>query len=328
VSAPPSEAADFDLDSLESIGASDRRRALVIINPYATAVSDRVRTIVLAALASRYEVEAVATRARGHATEIADEAADAGYDVVVAFGGDGTVNEVANGLVGSPTPLTALPGGSANVYCKLLGIPADIVDATEHLLGLADRWRPRVVDLGMVDGRHYTFSAGIGMDAEVVRRVDARPKLKRRFGANFFLASALWTFGRRYLLRPPQMLVTVDGTTFSGVTTIVQNAQHYTYFNDHAIDLAEGATLDSGTLAGVVLRRGSLLDVPSLLLAAASSAARVGAHAQVSPFRSGGEVTVSSADARTLPLQIDGDYIGEVSEAHFTVRSGALRVLA
>src|SRR3978361_1146167 len=118
-----------------------KRRMLIVVNPYASTVADRLRTLVVAALKGRFEVDAVDTEARGHATELCREAAHEGYDVVVAFGGDGTVNEAANGLLGSPTPLTCLPGGATNVYCRMLGIPNDVVDATEHLLGLADDWR-------------------------------------------------------------------------------------------------------------------------------------------------------------------------------------------
>src|ERR671915_267497 len=102
--------------------------------------------------------------AEGPALELVAEAAREAYDVVVAFGGDGTVNEAANGLAGSSTPLTCLPGGSNNVFCKMLGIPNDVVDATEHLLGLADRWEPRTVDLGRVNERYFTFAAGHGLD--------------------------------------------------------------------------------------------------------------------------------------------------------------------
>src|SRR6201993_4368059 len=101
---------------------------LIIVNPYATTVSDRLRHLVVYALQGRYEVDAVDTEARGHAIELCREAAHEGYDVVVAFGGDGTVNEAANGLRGSATPLTCLPGGRVNVYCRALGIPADVVD--------------------------------------------------------------------------------------------------------------------------------------------------------------------------------------------------------
>src|SRR3982750_1013140 len=117
-----------------------KRRMLVIVNPYASTVSDRLKNLVVYALQGRYSVEAVDTEARQHATELCREAADEGYDVVVAFGGDGAVNEAANGLAGSETPLTALPGGSTNVFCRTLGIPNDVVDATEHLLGVADRF--------------------------------------------------------------------------------------------------------------------------------------------------------------------------------------------
>src|ERR671914_382307 len=91
-----------------------KRRMLVIVNPYAATVSDRLKNLVVYALEGRYSVEAVDTEARQHATELCREAAAEGYDVVVAFGGDGTVNEAANGLVGSDTPLTALPGGATN----------------------------------------------------------------------------------------------------------------------------------------------------------------------------------------------------------------------
>src|SRR5919112_234647 len=157
------------LDALERLGAAQEhsaptRRMLVIVNPYASTVSDRLKHLVVYALQGRYEVDAVDTQARGHATELCREAALEGYDVVVAFGGDGTVNEAANGLAGSDTPLTTLPGGRTNVYCKLLGIPGDIVDATEHMLRVADDWSPRRVDLAKVNDRYYTFSAGLGLD--------------------------------------------------------------------------------------------------------------------------------------------------------------------
>ena len=112
---------------------------LIIVNPYATTVSDRLRNLVVYALQGRYEVEAVATEAQNHATEIGREAVDGGYDVVVAFGGDGTLNEVANGLAGTDMPVSVLPGGSTNVVCRTLGIPNDVVDATEHLLGARRR---------------------------------------------------------------------------------------------------------------------------------------------------------------------------------------------
>src|SRR5271154_4809453 len=174
----------------EPFGAEVKRRMLVIVNPYATTVSSHLREVVVYALRGRFEVDAVDTEAPGHATELCREAAHEGYDAVVAFGGDGTVNEAANGLLGSSTPLYCLPGGSANVFAKMLGIPGELVDATEHLLALADDWRPRRVDLGVVsaegaegavaEDRCFTFASGLGVDASVVQRVDANPRMKAR----------------------------------------------------------------------------------------------------------------------------------------------------
>ncbi|HEX4718999.1 MAG TPA: diacylglycerol kinase family protein, partial [Thermoleophilaceae bacterium] len=190
-----------------------RRRMLVIVNPYATTVSDRLKNLVVYALQSRYDVEAVDTQAKAHATELCREAADEGYEVVVAFGGDGTVNEAANGLVGTDVPLTCLPGGSTNVFCRTLGIPRDVVDATEHLLQVADHFHPRRVDLGRVNGRHFTFSSGIGLDASVVEQVDAHPKLKARYTRWYYTYVAVSQFMRKYLLHPPRVAVEVDGRT-------------------------------------------------------------------------------------------------------------------
>src|SRR5271156_6925980 len=169
----------------EPFGAEVKRRMLVIVNPYATTVSSHLREVVVYALRGRFEVDAVDTEAPGHATELCREAAHEGYDVVVAFGGDGTVNEAANGLLGSSTPLTCLPGGSANVFAKMLGIPGELVDATEHLLAMADDWQPRKVDLGVVNDRCFTFASGLGVDASVVERVDANPKMKAQLGPYF-----------------------------------------------------------------------------------------------------------------------------------------------
>jgi len=314
--------------TLAPVGEVERRRALVIVNPHATTVSERLRSLVIYALAARYAVEAIETQRQGHATELARQASGERFDLVVALGGDGTVNEAANGLVGTDVPLTCLPGGSANVYCKLLGIPGEIVDATEHLLRMADRFAPRRVALGLVEDRHYLFSAGVGLDADVVRRVDAHPALKRRFGPYFFVGVAMATLLRHYAVGAPRMFVAVGGETLAGVTAIVQKGEHYTYFHDRPIDLAEGATLDGGTLSGVVLRRASLAAVPSLATRAMLRRARVTRHRQVSAFTDAAALTVSSAAGRSLPLQVDGDYIGQVTEARFHVRPAALTVVA
>jgi diacylglycerol kinase family enzyme len=315
-------------EDLEPASAAPKRRMLIIVNPYATTVSDRLRHLVVYALQGRFEVDAVDTQARGHATELCREAAHEGYDVVVAFGGDGTVNEAANGLLGSPTPLCCLPGGSANVFGKMIGIPGDLVDATEHLLAMADDWRPRRVDLGVVNGRCFTFSSGLGLDASVVERVDANPRLKARLGAYFFTWVAVTTFVRRYLVNPPRLQVQAGVSTVDGVTAIVQNGSPFTYFQNRPIEIAEGADLNSGTLAGGVLHRATAVSMPFIAWRALSRRARFVRHRQVTALPSFTELTVRSTDGRPLPLQVDGDYVGKVAEARYSILPEALNVVA
>ncbi len=309
-------------------GSTPARRMLVIVNPYATTVSDRLKNLVVYALRGRYEVHAVDTEARDHATELCRQAARDGYDVVVAFGGDGTVNEAANGLVGSDTPLFPLPGGRTNVYARILGIPVDVVDATEHLLGLAHDWRPRRVGVGQVNDRYFLFSAGVGLDASVVERVDAHPRLKARIGEWYYAWTGVRTFNRHYLWRPPKLATELGGETIRGVTTIVQKAEPYTYFGDRAVNMNQGAALERGDFAGVVLQRASPIDIPTITWRMLSRRADLARHRRVHPFGDVPRLRVSSRDDRPLPLQVDGDYIGEVREATFVAHPEAMLVLS
>ncbi|MGH2969557.1 MAG: diacylglycerol/lipid kinase family protein [Solirubrobacteraceae bacterium] len=320
------------LERLADVAALERpavaKRMLVIVNPYATTMSDRLKHLVVYALQGRYDVTAVDTQRKGHAIELVAAAARESYDVVVAFGGDGTVNEAANGLAGATTPLTCLPGGSNNVFCKMLGIPNDVVDATEHLLGLPDHWKPRAVDLGRANGRAFTFAAGMGLDASVVERVDQHPHMKRRFGAWYFTEKAVGTFLRRYVVRAPRLSVAVDGApAFAGVSVFFQNGQPYTYFKSRPINLTEGARLNSGDLAGVVLTRASPVDVPTILYRALSSAA-MPSHRRVEAFDRAHDVVIRSADGRPVPWQVDGDHVADEDEVRVTVEPSALRVVA
>jgi diacylglycerol kinase family enzyme len=316
------------VEHLKVRSATDRRRMLLVVNPYATTVSERLRRLVVNGLSGRYEVDAVDTQARGHATELCREAAQEGYDVVVAFGGDGTVNEAANGLLGSPTPLCCLPGGSANVFAKMLGIPGEIVDATAHLLSLADDWYTRKVDLGVVNGRCFTFASGLGLDASVVERVDANPRMKARFGPYFFASVAARTFLRRYLLSPPQLALDAGGETHTGVTAIVQNGTPFTYFKDRPIELAEDVALDSGALAASVLHRTTPFGLPRIGWRALSPNGRIGADRHVTGISELTELTVRTADERPLPLQVDGDFLGNVAVARYSILKEALTIVS
>jgi diacylglycerol kinase family enzyme len=306
----------------------ERKRMLIIVNPYATTVSDRLKNLVVYALQGRYEVDAIDTEGRDHATVLCREAAQEGYDIVVAFGGDGTVNEAANGLAHSPTPLGCLPGGATNVYCKLLGVPGDIVDATERLLRVADDWRPRRVDLAYVNGRAFTFSGGIGLDASVVKRVDAHPRLKARLTQWYFAWAGVTTFTKDYVVRPPRLEAETGGEVVRGVTVVVQNGDAYTYFGERPVPVAEGVELGDGRIGGVVLKRAAPVDIPTVIARLLSKRLHVADHPRIAAFSTSDDVRVVSADGRPVPVQVDGDYIGDAVEAVFGVWPGALTVVA
>lgn len=307
---------------------------LIIVNPYATTVSDRLRNLVVYALQGRFEVEAVATEAQNHATEIGRQAIDGGYDVVVAFGGDGTLNEVANGLAGTDLPVAMLPGGSTNVVCRTLGIPNDVVDATEHLLSLADDWAPRKIDLGKVDQRRFLFACGVGIDATVVRRVDENPRLKAKAGPYYYSWAGVSSFFRKYLMNAPKVRVEVNGETVEGITAIAQNSDPLTYFGNRPIRVCEGIAFDDGTLSMAVLKRAAQRDMPTLIPRLFSETRTAAGHKQVLHFD---DVTRASVLAvsqnkdgtmRPFPVQVDGDYIGDRTRVEFGVEPAGLTIVA
>jgi diacylglycerol kinase family enzyme len=312
-----------------------KKRMLIIVNPYATTVSDRLKNLVVYALQGRFEVETVATEAQNHATEIGREVRDHGYDVVVAFGGDGTLNEVANGLAGTDVPVSVLPGGSTNVVCRTLGIPNDVVDATEHLLALADEWSPRRIDLGRVDDRHFVFSCGVGIDATVVRRVDAHPRLKSRAGPYYYTWAALSSFYRNYIRNPVGLRVETDaGGPADGVTALAQNSDPFTYFASRPIRVCEGVEIDDGTLSMGVLERAAQRDMPTLIPRLFSESRPAARHRRIEHFEGVTEASVTSTSSdedgapRQFPIQVDGDYIGEAARLELRVEPGALTVVA
>ena len=311
-----------------------KKRMLIIVNPYATTVSDRLRNLVVYALQGRYEVEAVTTEAQNHATEIGREVRDHGYDIVVAFGGDGTLNEVVNGLAGTDVPVSVLPGGSTNVVCRTLGIPNDVVDATEHLLALADDWAPRKIDLGKVDDRHFVFACGVGIDATVVERVDAHPRLKSRAGPYYYSWAGLSGFYRKYLLGAVRVRVETGGDSVEGVTAIAQNSDPFTYFASRPIRVCEGIAIDDGTLSIGVLKRAAQRDMPTLISRLFSESKPASRHRQVEHFDDVTAATVTSISEdkdggiRPFPLQVDGDYIGDRTRVELRADPGALTIVA
>ena len=311
-----------------------KKRMLIIVNPYATTVSDRLKNLVVYALQARYEVEAVDTEAAEHAIEIGREARTGGYDIVVAFGGDGTLNEVANGLAGTDVPVSVLPGGSTNVVCRTLGIPNDVVDATEHLIGIADDFRPRKIDLGRCNGRHFVFACGVGLDATVVKRVDAHPILKARARQWYYTWAAISGFYRQYLRDPVRLELELGGEKHEGVTAIAQNSDPFTYFANIPIRICEDIAFDDGTISMALLERAKQRDMIPIAARVLSRRWRAARHRKIDDFDDVREATVRSiskdddGQLRPFPVQVDGDYIGEYTELSFSVVPGALTVVA
>jgi diacylglycerol kinase family enzyme len=307
---------------------------LIIVNPYATTVSDRLKNLVVYALQARYDVEAVDTEASEHAIEIGREARDGGYDIVVAFGGDGTLNEVANGLAGTDVPVSVLPGGSTNVVCRTLGIPNDVVDATEHLIAIADDFQPSRIDLGVVNGRRFVFACGVGLDATVVKRVDSHPRLKARARQWYYTWAAVSGFYRDYLRNPVRLELEANGERLEGVTAIAQNSDPFTYFGEIPIEICDEIGLSDGKLGVAVLARATQRDMLPIAARALNRRLRMTRNRQIEEIAGVTEATVRSISTddsgalRPLPVQVDGDYIGEHAELRWAVEPGALTIVA
>lgn len=319
-----------DLTRLPVDAPGAKLRMLLIVNPYASTVSGRIKNVVVYALQSRYEIEVIETRERDHATVIvADALGRAHYDVVCSFGGDGTANEVINGMIGSEVPFTFLPGGMTNVIGRILGIPNDIVDATEHLLTMADHFTPRRISLGDANGRKFIFAAGAGLDAEIVKACEAKPSLKRRFGQNYYAASAVRVFGR-HLFQRSGLKVQAGEFETGGIVAIAQNAQPFTYFGEREIELSSSAGLDKESLAVTVLDRANPLDffpIATRLLTPGGDIAD-SRHIHIAPEVQRAVVTKRRPDGPKIALQADGDHIGDFDEIVFTALPAAINVIA
>ncbi|MEI6447986.1 MAG: diacylglycerol kinase family protein [Actinomycetes bacterium] len=301
-----------------------KRKILVVVNPAASSVSSTLRSLMISALATRFEVTAAVTEAKGHAVELAEEAAAQELDGVIAFGGDGTANEVANGVAGSAVPLSCLPGGSANVYCGVLGIPRDLAGAVRNLLRRADDWRVEQVDAASVNGRRFLFTSGVGLDARILEGVDARPDLKRRWRQWWFVTEAGRTISADYRFNPPSLELESVETT-RGVAVVVQNGRPWTYFGRRPVTVSKNAGLVTGTLAATVVGTPRPWDYPSIGWRVLSGRGSEG-HPRIT------EVTASNFSVRPLEsdsidIHVDGDHIGRFDEARYSVEAGAMRVV-
>jgi diacylglycerol kinase family enzyme len=300
-------------------------KVLLVVNASASSVTARGRVVIQKALAADHEVTVAETTRRGNATRLAQNAAAAGTDVVVALGGDGTLNEAANGLVGTSCALAALPGGSTNVFARTLGLPNDPVEATVPLLEALDRGSIRPVGLGSVNGRHFLFHTGVGFDAAVVERVERRGSLKRYAGHPLFIWAAIATWAGGYDRRRPHFQVEyADGTVIDdGYFTLVQNTDPYTFLGNRAMHVSD-ASLDTA-LAALTLRS---LGLPTLLGVLASTfgiGRRIGSLHKVDAREGVQGLTITSD--RPVPYQVDGDHLGEVTRLEFRYEPAAIRLV-
>jgi diacylglycerol kinase family enzyme len=234
--------------------------------------------------------------------------------VVVVLGGDGTVNEAANGLAGTGAAMAPLPGGSTNVFCRTLGLADDPVEATGALLDSLARRSIRRVGLGSVNDRYFLFHVGMGFDAAVVQQVERRSDLKRWASHALFVWAAIDTAGRHYDRSRPRLAVHhSDGRVVDdGYVAVCFNTTPYTYLGTIPIDLAPDAGLDRDGLVTVTLRTLRVTTVVSLLISALRGRRRITHHPLVD-YRTGvNELRVTGHGP--FPYQLDGDFLGEVEE--------------
>lgn len=300
-------------------------RLLLVVNRSASSVSARTRVQVRRALGEEHDVEEVATVRRNNATAIATGAAHEGIDVVVGLGGDGTVNELANGLIGTDTALGVLPGGSTNVFARSIGTPDDPLQATDHLLAGLRAGAVERIGLGTVGGRVFTFHIGLGFDAAVVEQVEARAKMKRYAGHPYYLWCALSTW-RRFDRREPLLRIELpDGEVIDDARfAVVLNTDPYTYLGSRPLRLAEEATLDRG-LVLVALRSLDARTVLSVAASALGRGTRLRRHRKV-VVRTDLERLVVRGH-RPFPHQVDGDPLGPARSLELTHRPDSLSLV-
>lgn len=296
-------------------------RLLLLVNSSASSVTPRGKVVIQKALSADHDVTVAETNRRNHATRLAQGAAREGVDVVVVLGGDGTLNEAANGLAGTGVALAALPGGSTNVFARTIGLPNDPIEATGALLDGLAADKIEEVGLGSVNGRYFLFHVGIGFDAAVVEQVERRAQLKRWAGHPLFVFSAFTTWFRHYEKASPRFEVGGTPAYFS----IVLNTNPYTYLGNRPLDLVPEATLDRG-LASVTFR--TLRFVPLIrAVGSALAGSDIRRHRSLDVRTDVDHLLVEAVDGRPFPYQVDGDFLGETTRLELRHAPAALRLV-
>lgn len=305
-------------------------RALLLYNPNATTTNGRVTDTIAAALSADLKLDVEATKRRDHASFLAAGAVHEGYEVVLALGGDGTVNEVMQGLAGTDVRLGIIPGGSTNVWARSLGLPNSAVEATSVILEKLRNREERQVNLGTANGRYFGVNAGFGYDAEVVRSVERRYRIKRAVRQASFIYSGVLAYqggaGGHHRWPKTRIELSVDGEQVGETirSAVCCNTNPYTYFQRWPAQMCPLASLDAALDLTVLTRLN--LAVLSRLIRVALSSTNVAELRSTRTWHDRGEYVLTSSTP--LALQVDGDFIGETTRVELRSVRRALTLVA
>ena len=317
-------------------------RGLLIVNPQATTTTGNSADLVIRSLAGLVDLDVEHTRYRGHARELA---AAARGELVIVLGGDGAINEAVNGIMarppashpasgaragfraGEPPLLAVIPGGGGNVFAQALGLPADASAAIARIREVIKEGQFRTIGLGLAGDRYFTFSAGLGMDAEVVREVERQRASGHRESPALFLRTMVRQYWSGTDRRTPALTLERDGqpSTPDLFMTAITNHSPWTYLHSRAVLPVPNPDFNSG------------LDVFALRKVRATTI--VSAVGQMLLFRHHSPrgrhtLTVTGLESltirsvRPIAFQVDGDYLGETEAVKFQFVPHALRVVA
>src|SRR4051812_23080702 len=292
-------------------------RVLLLVNASASSVTARTRVVIAKALAADHEVEVAETSRRGHATRLAQGAAAEGVECVVVLGGDGTLNEAANGLAESACALGVLPGGATNVFARTIGMVNDPIEATGQLLAALAAKSVQRVSLGSVNGRYFLFHVGMGFDAAVVEQVEKRSSLKRYAGHPLFVYAGFATWFRHFDRKRPAVRLSVDGhPDVDAFLGIVLNTNPYTYLGNRPLDIAPDAALDR-RLVLVGVKTMSFAPLLSIIASALKFGLPMQRQRKVAYFPDLPGATAAAIDGRPFAYQVDGDHLGDATSLVF-----------
>ena len=306
-------------------------RAMLIVNPHATSTTQRRRDLLAHALSAEVRLTVEHTGGRGHAIELAAKAVESGCKLVVVHGGDGTVNEVVNGIMsrgrGLQAPMLAVvPGGSTNVFARALGIEADPTGATEQILqALTEKQPPCSISLGLADDRYFTFNAGIGLDAEVVKAVEEVRATGRKISNSLHVRKTIRAWRESDRKHPRLTVQLPDAEPVSGAHLVfASNVDHWTYWESRPVRTNPQTTSNGGlgVFALTSLRLPTVLRLARQLI----STGVKGPHS-AKLLRADNVPWVEVTCERPTGLQVDGDYLGVRETVTFSSVPDALRVL-